>query len=173
MMDLFNQFGGYGPNMLILLSMYLLWDKNNMFFFYILGLFIDFVLNLFLKGIIQQPRPCFDTREVQLALKNNKRYVYRSGIPYDLFGMPSGHSSGVIFSTIFVFLVLRKTNWLYVYLIISCIVMAQRVIYKHHTISQVICGVFVGALLAYVVYSFAEKKIKGMIREKPDDYGPW
>jgi len=171
-MNVFNQVGANGPNILILLSMYLLWDKNNMLFFYFIGLFIDFILNLLLKGIIQQPRPCFDTREVQLALKNNKHFVYKNGIPYDLFGMPSGHSSAVIFSSLFVFLVLRKTNWLYVYLLISCIVIAQRVVFKHHTIPQVICGVFVGAFIAYCTYSISEKKLKGRIREKPDDYGP-
>jgi len=172
MMNVFNEFGSYGPNIILILSMFLLWDKNNMFFFYIIGLFIDFVLNLVLKGIIQQPRPSFDSKEIQLALKNNKRFVYKDGLPYDLFGMPSGHSSAVIFSSVFVFLVLRKTNWLYVYLLISVIVMTQRVVYKHHTIPQVLMGAFVGASLAYLLYSFAEKKVKGRIREKPDDYGP-
>jgi membrane-associated phospholipid phosphatase len=119
-----------------------------------------------------QPRPCFDTRQVQLALKNNKRFLYKDGLPYDLFGMPSGHASGVIFSTLFVYFALRKTNWLYVYLVISFIVISERVVYNHHTISQVVVGSFLGVLLAYGMFELAQRKMKGRIREKPDDFGP-
>jgi membrane-associated phospholipid phosphatase len=125
-----------------------------------------------LKGIIQQPRPCFDSKEVRLALKNNKRFIFKDGFPFDLFGMPSGHSSSVIFSTLFVYLVLRKTKWLYVYLLFSAIVISQRVVFNYHTIYQVIVGSIIGALLAYFMYQLAESKIKGRIREKSDDYGP-
>jgi membrane-associated phospholipid phosphatase len=152
--------------------MYLLWDYNNLFFFYIIGIICDLILNIILKTIIQQPRPCFDSKQVQLALKNNKRYIYKDGIPYDLFGMPSGHTSCALFSTMFVYLALRQTNWLYVYLIMDAIIISQRVISNDHSITQVIVGVFVGIGIAYVLYQFAQKKMKGRIREKPDDFGP-
>lgn len=171
-MNIYDEVGSYGPNILILLSIYLLWDQNNLFFYYVIGIFIDSIMNLILKGIIQEPRPSFNSKEFNLALKNNKRFVYKDGIPFDIFGMPSGHSSSVIFSTIFIHLALRKTKWLYIYLTISAIVISQRVVYEYHTIYQVIAGAFVGALLAYVVYQLAEKKLKGRIREKPDDNGP-
>lgn len=171
-MNIYDEVGSYGPNILILLSIYLLWDQNNLFFYYVIGIIIDSIMNLILKGIIQEPRPSFNSKEFNLALKNNKRFVYKDGIPFDIFGMPSGHSSSVIFSTIFIHLALRKTKWLYIYLTISAIVISQRVVYEYHTIYQVIAGAFVGALLAYVVYQLAEKKLKGRIREKPDDNGP-
>lgn len=172
LMNTFNEIGSYGQNLTIILSMYLLWDHTNLFFYYIVGVICDVILNLILRSIIQQPRPCFNSKEVQLALKNNKRFVYKDGIPYDLFGMPSGHSSVVLFSTMFVYLALKKTNWLYVYLIISGITMSQRVYYNHHTLSQVIIGSLLGIGGAYVFYQFAEKKMKGIVREKSDDYGP-
>ena len=171
-MNIYDEVGSYGPNILILLSIYLLWDQNNLFFYYVTGIIIDSIMNLILQGIIQEPRPSFNSKEFNLALKNNKRFVYKDGIPFDIFGMPSGHSSSVIFSTIFIHLALRKTKWLYIYLTISAIVISQRVVYEYHTIYQVIAGAFVGALLAYVVYQLAEKKLKGRIREKPDDNGP-
>jgi membrane-associated phospholipid phosphatase len=170
--NIYNEIGSYGTNILIVLSMYLLWNKNNLFFYYIVGIIFDCILNTILKGIIQQPRPSFSSKEFNLALKNNKRFVYKDGLPYDFFGMPSGHSSCAIFSTVFVYLALRKTKWLYVYLTISAIIISQRVVFQHHSISQVIVGAFVGAFLAYLVYQFAEKKMKGHIREKPDDNGP-
>jgi membrane-associated phospholipid phosphatase len=171
-MNIIDEFGYHGLNFLIILSMYLLWNNNNMFFFYIIGIICDLILNIVLKSIIQQPRPNFDSKQLQLALKNNKRYIYKDGIPYDLFGMPSRHASTAFFSTIFVYLALRQTNWLYVYLIIDAMIMYQRVTSNDHSISQIIVGAFVGACLAYVVYQFAENKIKGHIREKPDDFGP-
>lgn len=171
-MNILEELGQNGPNILILLSMYLLWDHSNLFFFYVICIICDVILNIVLKTIIQQPRPCFDSKQVQLALKNNKRYVFKDGLPYDLFGMPSGHTSSSLFSTIFVYLALRQTNWLYIYLIMDAIIMWQRVTCNHHTIAQVIVGAFVGAGLAYAVYQLAEKKMKGRIREKPDDFGP-
>ena len=171
-MNLLNEVGENGPIILSVLSVYLLWDHNNLLFFYLIGLFCDFILNLVLKGIIQQPRPCFNSREVQLALKNNKRFVYKNGVLFDLFGMPSGHTEWALYSTIFVYLALRKTNWLYVYLLISAITMTQRVVFNYHTIAQILVGAPVGALLGYLIYKLAESKLKGTIREKPDDYGP-
>jgi membrane-associated phospholipid phosphatase len=169
---LFNEFGENGPIILSLLSIYLLWNKNNVLFYYLFGLIIDFILNIVLKGIIQEPRPCFNPREVQLAIKNNKRFFYKNGIPYDLFGMPSGHSEWCLYSTIYVYLVLRKTNVLYLYLIISLITMSQRVVFNHHTIFQVIVGASVGILLGYIIYKFSVNNNKGTIREKPDDNAP-
>jgi len=171
-MSIFNEIGTYGPNIIFVLSVYLLWEHNNLFFYYIIGFICDLILNIILKSIIQQPRPCFNSKEFELALKNNKRFIYKDGLPYDLFGMPSGHSSSVLFSTTFVYLALRKTNWLYVYLILSVITMSQRVYYNHHTLFQAIIGALVGTGLAYSFYQVVEKKMKGTIRVKPDDFGP-
>jgi membrane-associated phospholipid phosphatase len=171
-MNLFNEIGGKGPFILSVLSIYLLWDRSNLLFYYLIGFVCDFILNLVLKGIIQQPRPCFNTREVQLALRNNKRYVEKDGILYDLYGMPSGHTESVLYSTVFVYLALRKTNCLYFYLLMCAITMCQRVVFKYHTIPQIIVGAPIGALLAYLIYTLAEKKLKGPIKMKPDDNGP-
>ena len=50
--------------------------------------------------------------------------------------------------------------------------MAQRIAYNHHTLLQVICGAFVGAGFAYLMYNLSRGKLKGRIREKLDDFGP-
>ena len=171
-MSIYYEIGGNGPLILMFLSIFLLYDKGNLLFYYIIGFILDQIFNPILKGIIKEPRPCFNTKEFNLALKNNKRFLFKDGLPFYLFGMPSGHASSVIFSTIFVYLALRKTNWLYVYLLISAITISQRFVYNYHTIYQLIVGVFVGALFAYIMFQLAEKKLKGRIREKPDDNGP-
>ena len=170
--ELFNYVGSMGPLILIILSMHLLWDKSTLFFYYIIGVFIDAILNLILKGLIQQPRPSEDHKTFNLALTHGKRFIFKNGLPHDIFGMPSGHTQSIIFSTVFMYLSLRKTNWLCVYLIISALTMMQRVVYNYHTIFQVFIGALVGTGFGYLIYFLARDKIKGRITEKRDDYGP-
>jgi membrane-associated phospholipid phosphatase len=170
--NLFFDIGAYGPLILILLSIHLLWDHPNLFFYYNVGIFADAILNLVLKGVFQQPRPSEDQKMFDLSMRHGKRFLFKDGVPHDIFGMPSGHSESVLFSTVFIYLSLKQTNWLYVYLFISIITMAQRVSYKYHTILQVLAGAIVGVVIGYGIYFLAREKIKGHIHEKKDDNGP-
>lgn len=172
LLELFNEFGTYGPIILIFLSMYLLWNKQNLFFYYIVGIFINAILNLILKAFFLQPRPSVDEKTFDLALRHGKRFLFKDGIPYDIFGMPSGHSQSALFSTIFIYLALRKNNILYTYIFISLLTMIQRVIYNHHTILHVCVGASIGSVVAYLFYYIATQKVQGQIREKVDDFGP-
>lgn len=61
-MSILYEFGEYGPVILIFISWYLLWNNHNLFFYYNVGIFVNAVLNLILKGIIQEPRPLFDNK---------------------------------------------------------------------------------------------------------------
>ena len=170
--ELFNNFGTFGPIILIFLSMYLLWNKHNLFFYYNVGIFIDAILNLILKGFFKQPRPSENLKIFNLAINQGKRFLFKDGIPHDIFGMPSGHANSALFSTIFIYLSLRKSNILYIYIFISLLIMIQRVVYNHHTILQVIVGAIVGLLFGYSFYQLAREKMQERIREKPDDFGP-
>ena len=168
----FYIFGGYVPLILLFYSFFLLWDKGNLLFYYTVGIFINSILNIILKGIIQQPRPSDDPKLFHLALKHGKQHIFKDYIPYNVFGMPSGHAQSSLFSTVFVYLSLGKINILWMYLLVSFITMCQRVVYKYHTLLQVVVGAIVGGLLGYYVFHLAEQKIKGKIREKPDDNAP-
>lgn len=170
--NLFYIIGTIGPLILIFLSMYLLWNKPNLFFYYTVGVFINAILNLLIKGILQQPRPSEDVKMFNLALTNGKRFIFKNGIPHDIFGMPSGHSQSSIFSAIFIYLSLKNINILYFYLFISLITLIQRVVYDYHTILQVTVGSIIGGGFGYFTYYLANQKIKGRISEKYDDYGP-
>lgn len=170
--ELFNIFGFCGPGILLFLSMYLLWNKPNLFFYYTIGVFINSILNIILKGFFLQPRPSIDKKTFDLFLKHGKRFILKDGIPYDLFGMPSGHSQSSFFSTIFIYLSLRNNKISYIYLAISLLIMAQRVAYNHHSILQVCVGAITGSIFGYLFYNIANKKIEGKNREKPDDFGP-
>ena len=171
-MNILYELGTYGPIILIILSWYLLWDNKNLFFYYTVGVFTNAIFNLILKGIIQQPRPIFDSKSIRLASMHTKEQFYATGIPFDIFGMPSGHAQSSFFSTIFIYLSTKHNNTAYLYLASSLLTCYQRYDSNYHSILQLIVGAIVGFIFGYFVYHLARDKIKGRIREKPDDHAP-
>lgn len=171
-MYILYEIGAYGPIILIFISWYLLWDNNNLFFYYTIGVFVNSIINLILKGIIQQPRPILDSKNIKLASTHTKEQFYATGIPFDIFGMPSGHAQSTLFSTIYIYLSLKHTNITYFYLFITLLTFYQRISSNYHSVLQIIVGSIVGSCFGYFVYQLAREKIKGKIREKPDDFGP-
>ena len=163
--------GQYGPIILIILSFFFLWNYENLFFYYTIGVFINSILNIIIKGFLQQPRPSEDPKEFELALKNGKRFIFKDGmIPHDIFGMPSGHTQSALFSSFYIFLSLRKINILLFYLIISLIVIYQRIKYNYHTFFQTLVGAIIGILFSYYIYWLSMCKIQGKLSEKQDDF---
>ena len=126
-------------------------------------------MNTVLKQLIQQPRPSIDEKTFLAVLKKNERFVRRDGHPYDIFGMPSGHTQSVIYSTLFNFLVFRNSRMTIPFLLLSLLTMVQRVVYNHHTVLQVVAGGFVGTAVAFVAYYFAKRKVAGNFSSKKDD----
>ena len=168
-MNIIYEIGNYGPGILFCYSLYLLWEQENLLAYYGIGSFINTMLNLILKGLLQQPRPSEDPKQFALALKHGQRFIFNNGIPHDIFGMPSGHAQSCFFSTAFVFLSIKKYNSLLIYLLISLVTIYQRVEYNYHTICQVIIGSIVGIIVAFCMFYLSQQKLKGVIREKPDD----
>ena len=169
---IFTNFGDFAPLFLIAFASYLLWKKANLFYYYQVGFFTCEILNLVLKGIFKQPRPSEDPAEFYLAIKNGHRFIFKNGVPYDIFGMPSGHSQSALFTTAFVFLCLKDVKIGVGFLFVSLLIMCQRVVDNHHNVFQVIVGAGVGILYAYLFYYFSQQSLKGLIKMKPDDNGP-
>ena len=169
---IFTNCGRFGPFILIVLTSYLLWNKSNLFFYYQIGIVISAILNLVLKGILKYPRPSEDLKEFNLAIKNGHRFIFKNGIPHDIFGMPSGHSECAMFTVTYIFLALKNIKISLSFLFVALLIMAERVIDNHHTFMQVVVGGLTGILYGYLFYYFAQQKIKGVIKEKPDDNGP-
>jgi len=165
-------FGRSGPLILFFTSICLLWNKSNLLYYYIIGIFLNAILNVVLKGIIKEPRPSEDPKLFNIALKHSIRFKFVNGYPHDIFGMPSGHAQSVFFSTIFVYLALKNIKLSVFYLLISLLTMYQRVLFKAHTILQVFAGATVGILFGGGIYYMAQQKIMGKLRAKPDDDGP-
>ena len=107
---IFTKLGSFGPIILYIAASYLLWKKNTSFYYYQVGFFTSAILNLVLKGIFKQPRPSEDPKEFNLAIKNGHRFIFKNGIPHDIFGMPSGHSNASLFTTVFIFLCLNDVK---------------------------------------------------------------
>lgn len=163
----------YGPFILVIITWYNLWGYKNLFFYFTVGLVINTLLNLILKGIIQHPRPLFDKEKVHLAKTNAKEYFYQNGIPFNIFGMPSGHAQNSSYATVFTYLSTKNINLLYFYIAYTFFICYKRVDAKLHDIPQIIVGTIVGSSMGLLMYYLATGKIKGKIREKPDDNGPF
>jgi membrane-associated phospholipid phosphatase len=169
---IFTKFGKFGPFLLYAVASYLLWHKKTSFYYYQVGFFTCEILNLVLKGTFKQPRPSEDPAEFYLAVKNGHRFIFKNGVPHDIFGMPSGHSQSALFTTAFVFLCLKDVKIGLCFLLVSLLVMSQRVVDNYHTVFQVIAGACVGIIYAYLFYYFSQQSLKGLIRMKQDDNGP-
>ena len=169
---IFNFIGTYGPIILFLISVFLLWNKSNYLTYYIYGYILNLLLTLFLKGIFKQPRPSEDQKLFKLAIKESKSIYFIDGYPYDVFGMPSGHCSSVLYSTMFIFWVFKNNNFLLMYLLISLITIIQRVNSSNHTVLQVIVGALIGTIFSYLIFYMARQKIMGNLILKKDDNGP-
>ena len=165
---IFDYLGYFGPNILLILSILLLSVKNYCSYlsYYLIGYILNILLNYVLKGIIQQPRPNEDKKLIEMALHNGKRFGY------DIYGMPSGHSQGVFYSTAFIHLVLKNPQITLIFFLVSLNTIIQRVNYKNHTILQVLIGALVGIAFANIVYYYAQNIIQGNLKLKKDDYGP-
>ena len=164
--DYFLKVFAYGPFFLIILSWFLLWNKNTLFFYYTVGLFLDTILNLVLKGIFKHPRPSEDPQKFNLAITHGKRFLFKDGMPYDIFGMPSGHSQSVLFSTVFMYFALKDKKMIYIYAIISLLTMFQRIYSYNHTLFQAIIGAFIGSIVGYLMFFFIRSKINRYYNRK-------
>lgn len=98
-------------------------------------------LNGLLKHICHQPRPDNQINIVEHDSKTNQN-----------MGMPSGHSQSVAFSMTYLFL--SQTNFYVnaVGLVMSGLTLAQRLVYRKHTPTQVVVGTSLGGLVGYIAH---------------------
>jgi len=156
--------GYYGPIILGILTLFLLYSTKTYLIFYVVGFLLNIVVNNILKQIIKQPRPKGDLDIFDPSKKHN--YSHN---PVQIYGMPSGHSQMVLFSTTYIYLVLKNIPLTLFYVLLTLNTIFQRIRYKNHTVMQVIVGSLVGALVAYVAYKYATNNLTGKLDLKPDD----
>ena len=152
----------YGPVIVFIISIYELFKKESYLFFYIIGIAFNTILNLFLKYIIRQPRPSLKNIE----FTNKIGYIYS----IDKYGMPSGHAQNLGFSLGFMFIFIKNSYILWIFIIISLITMFQRYINNKHNIIQLFIGFVFGILLGFLFYKLANHYVKGNLSIKMDDF---
>ena len=164
-----NYTGEFGPMILFVPTIFLLFNKRATLIYYISGSFLNSVLNIFLKLLFQQPRPSDDPDKFELMMERRKHLLL---IPYDVFGMPSGHAQTVAFTTAFVFFTIRNNIFRWFCVLISLLTIWQRVHYNYHTVLQVVVGSITGILFAGLMFYLNKINIAGLLKEKCDDNAP-
>lgn len=159
--QLLYHIGSTGPIVLFAISLFLLSSSSTFLIFYVVGSFANVLFNYVLKGIIREPRPNSNLLHI--------KKLYKKITDFNVYGMPSGHSQSVWFSTCFVFLVTRRIELFVCYAIISLITMWQRVKYRFHTLLQVIVGGVLGVGVAYVFFTHTVGLVKETTSGRRDD----
>ena len=156
-----------GPIILISITTLLLWKKETLIFYFILGATINIASNFLLKGVFKEPRPTGNQQIIQLAINNGKRFGSQ------VYGMPSGHAQTAFYCAAFIFLSLNNWKITGFYVIFALLICYQRYIYKEHTLWQLFVGALVGLVTGCVAFKAAKKKKMGLLFSKPEDGAPY
>lgn len=145
-----DQIGFFGPFIVMFINIYNLLSQPYYLIGYLVTLIMNSGVNKILKGIIKEPRPADSIEITKFEVHNGA----------DIYGMPSGHSQNVFFSTIFVYLV-QKSTWLLLFnIMILMLTILQRWNYRKHTMEQLILGSIVGLLVGSLSYVTVKKMIE-------------
>lgn len=146
--------GHHGPIIIcIITSAYLLYVAKYIYFgIFCVGFYLNMCINSVLKDWIKQPRPSNQVPYIDDAFKGAH-----------IYGMPSGHAEMCFYSIVFLWLALssslKQFSKMYGILIlsiaISMMTLYQRWKFRRHTIEQLAVGSFVGGIVGYSMYQFA------------------
>ena len=164
---LFHLIAFVGPIILLTITTLLLWKKEILLFYFILGAIINIATNFFLKDLFKEARPSDNQQIIQLAINNGKRFGSQ------VYGMPSGHAQTAFYCTVFIFLSIQNWKIVTFYMTMSLFTCYQRYIYKEHTLWQLFVGALVGSVMASITFNTSKKKTMGLLIPKPEDGAPY
>ena len=157
MEKIIDYIGFFGPHILFITSLFVLWKQfiqyNDTFLYgYIFFLFISKFINKLLKIIIKEPRP-----DGGKNIIDNEDRFYK-GI--EQYGMPSGHVQSCFFSLTYLYLVKKSPLLLMIELFITSLTFYQRWKYKRHTLLQLSIGSIIGLILGYISFTIVKSYLK-------------
>lgn len=124
---------------------------------FVVGYICTALLNIFLKWMIQQPRPNVDLEYFKVLLnthKNNPFFIAK------YCGMPSGHAQLAGFSLVYVVLSTHSW-WIWVIMTLATIgICIQRVVTQAHTLLQVLVGLLIGMGCGLAAYNVMVRFLK-------------
>jgi membrane-associated phospholipid phosphatase len=157
MEKILDYIGFFGPHILFILNLFVLWKQfiqyNDYYLYgYVLFLFINKFINKLIKSIIKEPRPNGGKNIMDFEDK------FYKGI--EQYGMPSGHVQSSFFSLTYLYLVKKSSLLLMIELFITSLTFYQRWKYKRHTILQLCIGTIIGILLGYISFEIVKIYLK-------------
>ena len=139
----FYSLGYFGEYTTFLITCALIFNQPVYFIAYVIIFIINRLINNYLKNFFKQDRP-----------KNPKKFLDDDQFSKKKYGFPSGHTQLTFFSVIYAYLVTNKFYpWILLLLSISAIVIYERLVFRNHTLLQLISGALVGSIIAYLTYS--------------------
>lgn len=149
---LFHYFGHFGPNIMLIVSSFLLLRKKIVFAVFLAGYFLNLMFNALLKHLIQEPRP--SSKYHQFNLDFTEELVNASDLGAHEYGMPSGHAQSVFYCATFIHLALHNNFISAAYLFAALSTVYERILYKNHSVAQVTVGSLIGIIFAYATYGY-------------------
>jgi membrane-associated phospholipid phosphatase len=150
----FDNIGKYGPGLIFIISIYLLYKNFILVTTYTIGYVLNILFNFLLKGIFQLPRPNENMKKIEAEMRLNKY------ITLNRFGMPSGHAH-------------TSQNWIALMVVLSIITLAQRVHFLWHSLAQIFVGSIIGALVGYGFFYYSQIRIRGSLAMKEEQWAPF
>jgi membrane-associated phospholipid phosphatase len=130
----------YGEFVVLFCTVYLLRDNLALEYLYLVGCALNIMLKGSLKRLFKERRPHQEST--------------------DTYGFPSGHAQNLSFSLTFLYLVHRTEWWNHIHFlsIVAILTMVERYSVNKHTWSQLVGGLMVGTMFAYMfVYTLSVK----------------
>jgi membrane-associated phospholipid phosphatase len=152
--DLLYAIGFFSELIVIIMIIYLLYDRLFDLTFFILGIFSSLIINQLLKGVFRDPRP-----SNPIKFLNNEQFPKKlSGKNFNIFGMPSGHAQNVSFALAYLYWTIPENFIMkFISIFIGVVTIFQRWWFKNHTLPQLFVGVIVGITFAYFTIQIRKK----------------
>ena len=140
-----DQFAFQGPLIISIIVVYFLRNKSPYLWTFIIGSCANVFLNKILKLFFRQDLP---TNPVISSLEPQSFYTGE-----EQYGMPSGHMQIAAFALVYYYLLKRNWTITMIFLLITILTFYQRLISRHHTVEQLLAGLTVGSIFAYMLFS--------------------
>ena len=155
----FDLLGYYGPWIQGVITIVNLRDQGYYMLGFIFFLYIDILLNKWLKMEFKEPRPSSRDEEKGIPFKMSDPNIF--GFPTaDQYGMPSGHAQQILYETFYLYFVKKSKLFLLEGLFLSGLTIYQRWKYKKHSVKQLAYGSIIGIIVAYIGYFITSKLLK-------------
>jgi len=148
--DVFDFIGVSGQILTAIIAVIALLERPPYLIAFIVGTFLNEIVNSILKMIIKQDRP-----------RNPVHYIDDAGVTgAHIYGMPSGHAQSTFFAITYLYLVKAPPTIILICLFIGILTLYQRWSFRRHTIEQLIAGLIVGIIVANIVYQITVEYLR-------------